>query len=238
MQEPKLLLLDEPSLGLDPKTQQLIFKTIKDINKTGTTIMMVEQNARQALKICSKAYVIEQGCVAAVGRPPRGVAPVVVEVQPAPRPSTPRPTAGRTCAQLEADYTRLTSRTRCRADADCHIVEGQCAHGLGGCSHAVSTSVSGSSLTNLGQAFRQASCGGGACRCARPPSAARCEAGSCVPDSGRRAPAPTRPGPARPVAPQRCPALACGLPSGCRRTTRDENGCPTCNCADDDSQRR
>ncbi|MBR9692750.1 ABC transporter ATP-binding protein [Candidatus Woesearchaeota archaeon] len=69
MQEPKLLLLDEPSLGLDPKTQQLIFKTIKDINKAGTTVMMVEQNARQALKICSKAYIIEQGRIAAVGGP-------------------------------------------------------------------------------------------------------------------------------------------------------------------------
>jgi branched-chain amino acid transport system ATP-binding protein len=67
MQQPRLLLLDEPSLGLDPKTQQLIFETIKQVNKHGTTILMVEQNARQALAICDKAYVIEQGRIAATG---------------------------------------------------------------------------------------------------------------------------------------------------------------------------
>lgn len=67
MQKPKLLLLDEPSLGLDPKTQQLIFKTIQRVNKEGTTVLMVEQNARQALAICDKAYVIEQGSIAATG---------------------------------------------------------------------------------------------------------------------------------------------------------------------------
>jgi len=69
MKKPKLLLLDEPSLGLDPKTQTLIFKTIKEINKAGTTIMMVEQNAHQALKVCTHAYVIENGKVVAKGGP-------------------------------------------------------------------------------------------------------------------------------------------------------------------------
>ncbi len=69
MRRPKLLLLDEPSLGLDPKTQRLIFRTIKQINKEGTTIMMVEQNAKQALALCSKAYVIENGRVVASGGP-------------------------------------------------------------------------------------------------------------------------------------------------------------------------
>jgi len=69
MRKPKLLLLDEPSLGLDPKTQKLIFKTIQEINKAGTTVMMVEQNAHQALRICKHAFVIENGVVAAKGGP-------------------------------------------------------------------------------------------------------------------------------------------------------------------------
>lgn len=69
MRKPRLLLLDEPSLGLDPKTQQLIFSTIKGINKAGTAVLMVEQNAHQALRICTKAYVIESGKVAASGGP-------------------------------------------------------------------------------------------------------------------------------------------------------------------------
>lgn len=69
MRKPKLLLLDEPSLGLDPKTQKLIFKKIKDVNGQGVTVMMVEQNANQALQICSKAYVVENGSIAAKGGP-------------------------------------------------------------------------------------------------------------------------------------------------------------------------
>ena len=67
MRKPKLLLLDEPSLGLDPKTQKLIFKIVEKISKAGTTVMMVEQNAHQALKICSQAVVIENGKIAASG---------------------------------------------------------------------------------------------------------------------------------------------------------------------------
>lgn len=69
IREPKLLLLDEPSLGLDPKTQQFVFKTIKEINKLGVTVLMVEQNAHQALEICTKAYVVESGRIGAVGGP-------------------------------------------------------------------------------------------------------------------------------------------------------------------------
>lgn len=69
MRKPKLLLLDEPSLGLDPKTQLLIFATLKKINADGTTILMVEQNARQALRICTKAFVVEGGEVVATGGP-------------------------------------------------------------------------------------------------------------------------------------------------------------------------
>lgn len=67
MRRPKLLLLDEPSLGLDPKTQKLIFSILKKINTTGVTILMVEQNAYQALQICTKAFVIENGMIAARG---------------------------------------------------------------------------------------------------------------------------------------------------------------------------
>ncbi len=69
IRDPKLLLLDEPSLGLDPKTQKLIFRTIREINRAGTTVMMVEQNAHQALEICTKAFVIENGRVALSGGP-------------------------------------------------------------------------------------------------------------------------------------------------------------------------
>ncbi|MBI4171043.1 MAG: ABC transporter ATP-binding protein [Candidatus Aenigmarchaeota archaeon] len=61
MLKPKLLLLDEPSLGLDPKTVQLVFGKIKEIRKHGTTILLVEQNARMALEISDRAYVFETG---------------------------------------------------------------------------------------------------------------------------------------------------------------------------------
>ncbi len=61
MLKPKLLLLDEPSLGLDPKTVRLVFDKIKDIRKRGTTILLVEQNARMALVISDRAYVFETG---------------------------------------------------------------------------------------------------------------------------------------------------------------------------------
>jgi branched-chain amino acid transport system ATP-binding protein len=58
---PKLLLLDEPSLGLAPQVVQTIFKIIREINATGTTILLVEQNAHMALTIAHRAYVIEVG---------------------------------------------------------------------------------------------------------------------------------------------------------------------------------
>jgi branched-chain amino acid transport system ATP-binding protein len=60
---PRLLLLDEPSLGLAPTIVQTIFRIIQDINKSGTTILLVEQNARMALKIASRAYVLETGTI-------------------------------------------------------------------------------------------------------------------------------------------------------------------------------
>ncbi len=63
LQDPEVLLLDEPSLGLDPKTQKQIFNIIKDINKSGVTIIMVEQNAKQAVEISYLVYILENGKV-------------------------------------------------------------------------------------------------------------------------------------------------------------------------------
>lgn len=67
MAKPKLLLLDEPSLGLAPLLIEEIFLIIKNINKAGTTILLVEQNAYMALQIASRAYVFEIGKIALEG---------------------------------------------------------------------------------------------------------------------------------------------------------------------------
>jgi branched-chain amino acid transport system ATP-binding protein len=61
MAEPRLLLMDEPSLGLAPKVVHRLFEQIQEINARGITILMVEQNARQALKIARYAYLLEVG---------------------------------------------------------------------------------------------------------------------------------------------------------------------------------
>lgn len=61
MASPRLLLLDEPSLGLAPKLVADIFRTIKEVNRRGVSVLLVEQNARQALRIADSAYVIETG---------------------------------------------------------------------------------------------------------------------------------------------------------------------------------
>jgi branched-chain amino acid transport system ATP-binding protein len=61
MAKPKLLLLDEPSMGLAPIVVQRIFDTIGEINQQGTTILLVEQNAAQALSLANRGYVIETG---------------------------------------------------------------------------------------------------------------------------------------------------------------------------------
>lgn len=68
MLEPRLLALDEPSLGLDPKTVRLVFDKIKEINRAGTTVLLVEQNAHMALEIADRAYVLEAGQVRLTGR--------------------------------------------------------------------------------------------------------------------------------------------------------------------------
>jgi branched-chain amino acid transport system ATP-binding protein len=63
MSHPKLLLLDEPSLGLSPILVQQIFSIIEEINRQGTTILLVEQNALQALKVAGRGYVLQTGSI-------------------------------------------------------------------------------------------------------------------------------------------------------------------------------
>ncbi len=63
MSKPKLLLLDEPSMGLAPNLVDLIFELIVRINKAGTTILLIEQNANMALQIADRGYVLETGKV-------------------------------------------------------------------------------------------------------------------------------------------------------------------------------
>jgi branched-chain amino acid transport system ATP-binding protein len=67
MAEPRLLLMDEPSLGLAPKVVQRLFEQIREINARGLSILMVEQNARQALRIAHYAYLLEVGRVVGEG---------------------------------------------------------------------------------------------------------------------------------------------------------------------------
>ena len=67
MSRPKLLLLDEPSLGLAPLVVQDIFSIIREINKQGVTVLLVEQNANMALKIADLAYVLETGTITMSG---------------------------------------------------------------------------------------------------------------------------------------------------------------------------
>lgn len=67
MSRPKLLLLDEPSMGLAPLLIKEIFHIIVDINKAGTTVLLVEQNANMALSIASRAYVLETGRITLSG---------------------------------------------------------------------------------------------------------------------------------------------------------------------------
>jgi branched-chain amino acid transport system ATP-binding protein len=67
MSNPRLLLLDEPSMGLAPMLVEKIFDIVREINASGTTIMLVEQNASMALSIASRAYVLETGSVVLQG---------------------------------------------------------------------------------------------------------------------------------------------------------------------------
>ena len=67
MSKPRILLLDEPSMGLSPIIVQNIFDIIQDINKSGTTVLLVEQNAHMALSIANRAYVLATGSVVLQG---------------------------------------------------------------------------------------------------------------------------------------------------------------------------
>jgi branched-chain amino acid transport system ATP-binding protein len=63
MARPRILLLDEPSMGLSPVLVETIFRTVIDINRDGTTVLLVEQNAAMALEIANRGYVIESGTI-------------------------------------------------------------------------------------------------------------------------------------------------------------------------------
>lgn len=67
MIHPKLLMLDEPSMGLSPLLVDQVFEIIKDINRDGTTVLLVEQNAGKSLAISDRAYVLENGSIALSG---------------------------------------------------------------------------------------------------------------------------------------------------------------------------
>jgi branched-chain amino acid transport system ATP-binding protein len=67
MSRPRLLLLDEPSMGLAPIVVQKIFEVVRDINKAGVTVLLVEQNANLALQVASRAYVLESGLITLSG---------------------------------------------------------------------------------------------------------------------------------------------------------------------------
>jgi branched-chain amino acid transport system ATP-binding protein len=64
MGAPKVLLLDEPSLGLAPILTRAIFQSVREVNAAGVTVILVEQNARAALKLASRGYVLEVGHIA------------------------------------------------------------------------------------------------------------------------------------------------------------------------------
>ena len=68
MSHPKLLVMDEPSMGLSPIFVNEIFEIIKEVSKSGTTVLLVEQNAKKALSIADRAYVLETGSIVLEGR--------------------------------------------------------------------------------------------------------------------------------------------------------------------------
>jgi branched-chain amino acid transport system ATP-binding protein len=68
MSRPKMMLLDEPSMGLSPILVQEIFSCIREVNESGTTILLVEQNAKMALSISNRAYVLETGSIILKGK--------------------------------------------------------------------------------------------------------------------------------------------------------------------------
>ena len=67
MCKPKMLLLDEPSMGLSPLLVKEIFKIIREVNRNGVTVLLVEQNAKMALAVSDRAYVLETGTISMEG---------------------------------------------------------------------------------------------------------------------------------------------------------------------------
>ena len=68
MSHPKIILMDEPSMGLSPLYVNEIFKIIEEISSSGTTVLLVEQNAKKALSIADRAYVLETGNIVLEGK--------------------------------------------------------------------------------------------------------------------------------------------------------------------------
>ena len=67
MLDPRLIVLDEPSMGLDPKTLRIVFDTVREMNRQGRTILLVEQNAKAGLRLSTRGVVLENGTVRLVG---------------------------------------------------------------------------------------------------------------------------------------------------------------------------
>ena len=68
MSRPRIILMDEPSMGLSPIYVNEIFNIIKEVSQSGTTVLLVEQNAKKALSIADRAYVLETGCISLSGK--------------------------------------------------------------------------------------------------------------------------------------------------------------------------
>ena len=68
MSNPQIILMDEPSMGLSPILVNDIFEIIKDVSESGTTVLLVEQNAKKALSIADRAYVLETGKIVLEGK--------------------------------------------------------------------------------------------------------------------------------------------------------------------------
>jgi branched-chain amino acid transport system ATP-binding protein len=67
MLDPELIMLDEPSMGLDPHTREMVFEMVEEMNRRGKTILLVEQNARAGLRLSSRGVVLENGTVRLTG---------------------------------------------------------------------------------------------------------------------------------------------------------------------------
>ena len=67
MRKPRLLLMDEPSLGLSPKLVGQTFEIIRELNRDGISILLIEQNARQALNVCDRGYILQKGTIVLTG---------------------------------------------------------------------------------------------------------------------------------------------------------------------------